>query len=373
MTFSPVSRFVLIAASCIIVIIGVQAASSILAPFFLAAVFAMLCAPPLLWLQQKGVPKLFALLIIILALITVGMALVRIISTSVADMVEALPVYEARLDEQEAALIEMVSDMGVDVSGMVITDFFSAQLIAQTAGNILAGLGGALTSSFLILFTVLFMLLEASGFPTKLRAAIGASDVSMAQFDKLSRGLKNYLVIKTWMSLATGIGVAVWLTILNIDFAIFWGLVAFMFNYIPNIGSIIAAIPAVLLGFIQFGVEAALYVTVGYLLMNNIMSYVIEPRFMGRGLDLSTLVVFLSLIFWGWILGPVGLLLSPLLTALVKIALESSEDTRWIAILLGSESSAETVLHMQQEALEPPEPEPEPPAPEISRSPDASV
>ncbi len=150
------------------------------------------------------------------------------------------------------------------------------------------------------------------------------------------------MVIKTLVSLATGIAIAIWLGVLGVDYAMLWGLLAFLLNYVPNIGSIIAAIPAVLLALVQLGVGSALLAALGFLVVNAAIGNVIEPRFMGRGLGLSTLVVFLSLVFWGWVLGPVGMLLSVPLTMTVKIALESNEDTRWIAILLGPQPSAKS-------------------------------
>ena len=143
------------------------------------------------------------------------------------------------------------------------------------------------------------------------------------------------MAIKTLTSLATGIFVGIWLAILGIDYPVLWGLVAFLLNYVPNIGSIIAAIPAVLLSFIQIDMFHALFAALGYVIVNIVIGSVIEPRVMGRGMGLSTLVVFLSLVFWGWVLGPVGMLLSVPLTMILKIALEHNEDTRWIAVLLG--------------------------------------
>jgi predicted PurR-regulated permease PerM len=148
--------------------------------------------------------------------------------------------------------------------------------------------------------------------------------------------VNRYLIIKTAASLVTGILIGLWVWILGLDFPLIWGLLAFMLNYIPTLGSIIAGVPAVLLGFIQFGPGRALMVAVGYLVVNAVLGSVVEPRFQGRGLGLSTLVVFLSLAFWGWVWGPVGALLSVPLTMTLKIALESSPDTRGIAILLGS-------------------------------------
>jgi len=147
--------------------------------------------------------------------------------------------------------------------------------------------------------------------------------------------LNKYLAIKTIFSLATGILVGIWLFILGVDYPILWGLLAFLLNYVPNIGSIIAAIPACLVALIQLGPVYALSAALGYLVLNIAIGSILEPRFMGRGLGLSTLVVFLSLVFWGWVLGPVGMLLSVPLTMIVKIALEGRDDTRKMAILLG--------------------------------------
>jgi predicted PurR-regulated permease PerM len=128
-----------------------------------------------------------------------------------------------------------------------------------------------------------------------------------------------------------------WLYVLGVDYVLLWALLAFLLNYIPNIGSIIAAIPAVLLALAQLGPAVAGLTALGFVLTNTVMGNMVEPRFLGRGLGLSTLVVFLSLIFWGWLLGTVGMLLSVPLTMIVKIALEGNDDTRWIALLLASE------------------------------------
>jgi predicted PurR-regulated permease PerM len=171
-----------------------------------------------------------------------------------------------------------------------------------------------------------------------------------AQSLQIIQDIKQYISIKTSMSLLTGAIIAVWLKFLGVDYPLLWGLLAFFFNYVPNIGSIIAAVPAVLLAFIQIDPAHAAYAAAGYLVVNGVIGNLIEPRIMGRGLGLSTLVVFLSLMFWGWVLGPVGMLLSVPLTMIGKIALESSNETRPLAILLGSESSAEEILSAGESA-----------------------
>jgi AI-2 transport protein TqsA len=124
------------------------------------------------------------------------------------------------------------------------------------------------------------------------------------------------------------------LSLIGVDFAPTWGLLAFLLNFIPNIGSIIAAVPAILLALIQLGLPSALLTLLGYLVVNITIGNFLEPRVMGRSLGLSTLVVFLSLLFWGWVLGPIGMVLSVPLTMTAKIALAVNEDTRWLAVLL---------------------------------------
>jgi predicted PurR-regulated permease PerM len=150
------------------------------------------------------------------------------------------------------------------------------------------------------------------------------------------------MVIKTLISLATGLLIGIWLTVLGVDFPILWGFLAFLLNFVPSIGSSVAAIPAVLLAFIQLGMGRALMAAAGYMAVNFILDNIIETKLMGKKLGLSTLVVFLSLIFWGSLLGPVGMVLCIPLTMTLKFACQNYKDTQWIAVLLGPEAAAES-------------------------------
>jgi len=133
----------------------------------------------------------------------------------------------------------------------------------------------------------------------------------------------------------TGLIIAIAMWIIGVDYPVLWGVLAFMLNFVPNIGSIIAAVPAVLLAMVQLGLPSALVVAAVYVAVNVLIGNIVEPRFMGKGLGLSTLVVFVSLVFWGWVLGPVGMLLSVPLTITVKLALDSKPETQWLGHLLG--------------------------------------
>jgi predicted PurR-regulated permease PerM len=191
-----------------------------------------------------------------------------------------------------------------------------------------------MTNAVMILLTVIFILAENMGFGEKLRMARGG-DTSQEWLNKFSDSVHSYLGIKAMISLATGLLIFIWLSILGVDYAVLWALLAFLLNFVPTVGSFIAAVPAVLLALVQLGVLHAGLTLGGFVVVNLVMGNVIEPRWMGRGLNLSPLVVFVSLVLWGWVLGPVGMLLSIPLTIMIKIALENQEETRWISIMLG--------------------------------------
>ena len=324
------------AAALVIIIAGMRAAQPILVPFLLSVFIALISAPPLFWLQRKRIPTALALLIVISTVITIMLGVGVLIGTSLDDFTRSLPVYQARLHEITATLLAWLSQYGVVIPEGQIRDQLDPGAAMELIARLLTGLGGALKNTLLILLIVVFILFEASGVPKKLRAAFGPQ-ASFARFEGFRENFNRYLVIKTSISLITGISVAIWLVILGVDYPLLWGLLAFLLNYIPTIGSIIAAIPAILLAAVQLGFGTALLVAVGYGAVNIGYGSMIEPRFMGRGVGLSPLVVFLSLVFWGFILGPVGMLLSVPLTMAAKIALDSNEDTRWLAIFLGPE------------------------------------
>jgi predicted PurR-regulated permease PerM len=326
-------------AAFVVVVAGLRAASDLVVPFLVAAFIALVAAPPVAWLRRRRVPAGLAVLAVIVAMVLALLLLTTVVGTSVNRFVGALPQYQQSLGEALGGVIAWLQGRGLQVSREQIGQFLDPGAAMGLAAGVLTSLQKVLTNGFLILLTVVFMLLEASGLPAKMRAAIGDPEADFSGFDAFITNLNRYLAIKSWISLATGVLCTAWLSILGVDFAILWGVLAFLLNFVPNLGSIIAGVPAVLLAFIQFGAGKAGLVALGYVVVNVVIGSGVEPRFMGRGLGLSTLVVFLSLVFWGWVFGPVGMLLSVPLTMALKIALESREDSRWLAVLLGTGSS----------------------------------
>lgn len=327
-------------AAFVVVVAGLRAAEPIVVPFLLSIFLAIISAPPLFWLERRGFPKWLAMLTVITGIVAVALGITALLGNSINDFSRDIPFYKTRLKEQFGGVVSWLSAHGVQVTREQVLSYVNPGKAIELVGEIFNGFGGVLANAFLIFLTVVFILFEAHSFPRKVRAAIDDPEKKLERFEHFTENLIRYLAIKTLTSLGTGIAIGVWLAIMGVEYPVLWGLLAFLLNYVPNIGSIIAAVPAVLLTAVQLGPLSALWTALGYLVVNIVFGNVIEPRFMGRGLGLSTLVVFLSLVFWGWVLGPVGMLLSVPLTMTLKIALDSSEETRWMAVMLGPESSA---------------------------------
>jgi AI-2 transport protein TqsA len=331
------TRFLFMAAALVIIVWGINQAQSVLVSFLIAVFFAVIGTPPVLLLERKRIPSVVAVLLVVTGMITILLILGAIVGASINSFYTELPVYQTRLQEQVSAFHALLVANGIPGMDKVLLGYINPAAVMSLTAHLLAGLGSALSNIVLILLTVTFILLEASSFPVKLRAVLGDPRQAFPQFTRFVGDIERYMVIKTLISLATGILIGIWLSILGVDFPILWGFLAFLLNYVPNVGSTVAAIPAVLLALIQLGIGSAVMATAGYLVVNFILDNVIEVRLVGQRLGLSTLVVFLSLIFWGSLLGPVGMVLCIPLTMTLKFACENNKGTRWIAVLLGHE------------------------------------
>lgn len=336
---SKTEQLLIILASFVIVVAGMKAAESIIVPFLLAVFISIVTSPPFFWLQKKRIPKGISLLLVILFFLIVIFLIGVLIGTSVTDFTTKLPFYEEKLQDQTQAVILWLTENKFIEPDFELSRAFNPASVLQIVGDTFNQVGNLFADGFLILLTVIFMMLEISGLPLKLKKILTKPDESISRFQAVFKNINKYIAIKTWISLGTGILVYILLLIIGVDYAILWAVLAFVLNFIPTIGSIIALIPPTLLTIIQLGFGEAAVVLVGYVVINTIMGNILEPKFMGKGLGLSTLVVFLSLIFWGWILGPIGMLLSVPLTITIKIVLDSSDETRWLSVMLGPDST----------------------------------
>lgn len=333
--FGAGPRLLLSAASIVVLVYGIQAAQDVLVPFLLAVFIAILGARPVGWMDRHGLPHTVSVVIVVAGLVGAGLVVSAIVGTSINEFTTRIPAYTDSLSQALTALAERFAGRRTPVRVDELLSQIEAGSAMRLTAVVLNAIRAVFADTFVILFIILFVLLETASFAPKLRAIGPRFERTLTEFGDFTEDLQHYLNLKTAISLATGIAVGLWVWAVGIDFPALWGLLAFLLNYVPTIGSFIAAVPAVLLGFIQFGLGRALVAAAGYAVINTVVGNLVEPRIMGRGLGLSTLVVFLSLLFWGWVLGPLGMILSVPLTMTLKIAFQSSERTRWVAILLG--------------------------------------
>lgn len=338
---SPIAKAMIVMACVIIVLAGIKAASVIMVPFLLSAFIAIACSPLINWASKYKVPRWASVTLVILIIMVIGFMLAGLITQSLSEFKQNMPVYREQLTGEFAWVVNKLAILNINIDKDLLLSYLDPGSAMSVATGFLSSMGSALSNIVLILLTVIFMLFEAESMPKRIHIALADPDMKMSHIDRFLQSVNSYLGIKMLVSLATGVIIGLWLYFLGIDHFLLWSVLAFLFNFIPNIGSIIAAVPAILMAFVEFGLAKAGLVGLGFVVVNMVMGNVIEPRFMGRGLGLSTLVVFLSLIFWGWLLGSAGMLLSVPLTMVVKIALESREESNWLAILLSSSDSDE--------------------------------
>ncbi len=347
----PRANYLVAAAAFVIVIAGIREASDLVLQFLVAGFLAVAVAPPIFYLQRKGAPFAVGLALVMGAFLGVIGSVATLVGSTVNEFRRELPVYNARIQDVLFDVLAWFKEYGIELTlDNTIADIVNPGQAMNLAATVFTGVGGVLANSFIILLMVIFLLMEAATLPAKLHTAFGDDSQALSRFEELGASVNRYLVIKTWISLATGVIAGVWCAILGVDFALLWGVLAFLLNYVPNIGSILAAVPPSLLALVQYGPGTAFLVAIGFIVLNNVLGNVVEPRYMGAGLGLSTFAVLMSLLFWGWVLGALGMLLSIPLTMAVKIAMEGSEETRWIAIMLGSGSAAEAIASRGEEA-----------------------
>jgi len=332
-------RTLLVAAAFVVVVAGLRAAQSVFVPVLSSALVAVLFLPAMLWLQRRRVPDWAALTIVFLAVLGLFALLTLGVGKSISDFNEQLPSYGAKLQDRMGGLVvhlnELLRPTGFEVSRSTILEHVRPDLLLDYFGSVAGAAADLLSNTMFVLLTIAFILAEAASFPRKLQEAFGGAEVVSGPSAGALASVREYLRIKLLVSLATGALAMLLVRIVGVDFPVLWGVLAFLLNFVPTIGSIVAGVPPVLLAVVQLGWAEAAWTLAGYTAINGVIGNVIEPRLMGRKLGLSSLVVWLSLVFWGWVWGPLGMLLSVPLTMLVKLLLERSDDLRWVAVLLG--------------------------------------
>ncbi len=330
MAATRTGRIILIFASIVVVGAGIKLAAPLLVPVLVASFIAIVTAPLVMWLCDRGIPRLIAVLAGLLLDIAAGAALGFPLAGAVGTFTARAPTYAPMLSGQLAQLELWLAGNGIHLES--IYDFSGSTWILNLATTMAQYAASFVSQMVLVLLIVAFMLFESTGLREKLARI--ATPGQIAELSAAAREVNTYLVAKTVMSLLTGLLVFLWCLWRGVDVPVLWGLLAYLLNYIPTVGQIIAAVPAITLALIQFGPGQALVVAAGFGGINLAVG-AIEPRVMGHALGLSALVVLVSMVVWGWLLGPVGALVSAPLTMVIKHSLAHSDELRWLAELLG--------------------------------------
>jgi len=323
-------------AAFVIIVAGMKAASSLVVLLLLSIFIVVLVGPMFLAMQRRGISSWAAMLVLVVGLTVVVSVGVHALRISLEDIARQLPRYQENLQQQVGAVLVWLEGHGVEMPEQGIRQTIAEKSTVRMIGDGITAVTHVLGRAFVVLLIAIFILLEAAILPKKLRSLPGLAEESFERLTLVIDNVRKYMGMKTVMSVLTGGLVGGFAWVCGVDNPVLLGVLAFAMNFIPNIGSILAAAPGILLAFIEFGLGRAIVVAVGYLVINVGVSNGIEPRYMGRGLGLSPMVIVITLIFWAWVLGPLGMLLAVPLTMALKVALESLPETRGLALLMGS-------------------------------------
>ena len=322
---------ILYLAALIGVIIGLKYLSPLLIYLILSIFFTILLAPIFKFFDKKGLPTVIAYIATMGGFILIFGVISYIVTISANEFINSFGIYQAKFKDLIVQLNEFLSKYNYKIDSSFIANLDFVGVFKGFLGK-----AGSLLSGFLIVaIGVSFLLFESKDFVNK----IDDLKLDGIDFDYFAKSVQKYFFIKSFTSLLTGILIAFALIIFKMPFIFFFGFLAFILNFIPVVGSIIAAFPALIIAITTFDITTTIYLATIYVAINITVSNVIEPKIMGDGLDLSPAIIFFSLIFWGWIFGVVGTFFAVVLTIILKLALQSSNKTKKYAYLLSKYKS----------------------------------
>ncbi|AKB54388.1 MULTISPECIES: AI-2E family transporter [Methanosarcina] len=326
------ARILLYSTAAVILTIGMREIASILTVFFFSVFIALILTPLVRWLKKKGIPGVLSVFLVILLFAFIVLILGLIVASAAIQFGSQIPLYQNQL-------IEFMSNLAKYIPSY---DGFSVQsiirgIVSITVSfvvNIVNGLVNTGTTVGIIILTTAFMLIEAANVPNKINEKIEKQSELQLRLSIFGRKLVKFIVIRAEINLITAVAITITFLIGGIDYAILWGVFIFILSYIPYIGLVVASIPPIVIALFKYGPLGALAVIVVITAVDGITENVLFPSLMGKGLQLSPAFLFLALIYWNFVLGGAGALLSIPLTMALKIMLESFDETKWMARLM---------------------------------------
>jgi predicted PurR-regulated permease PerM len=326
-------RVMLVLAATVVVLVGIRLGAPILNPIFFAVVLSLLFGPLYSWLESRGLPSPLALVIMLVVIGAIFLGLIFILGVSISRFSERVGFYTSQLNSQVVDLEALLERLGL--SNVDLRDVIKPSALTGAVGAVLSGIAGFLSDLFLILIIMLFLLGEGPAMMDRLRAGAGGDNPQVERLTTVGRSVVRQFGLRAIVNLVTGGGVTVLLFLLGVDFPLLWGILTFFLSFVPYIGLVLAVTPAVVLALAEFGVNRAVVVIVGVIVINILAENVLSPMMMGRGLNISPTVVFLSFVFWAWLLGGPGAFLALPITLFVAVMFDTFPETRWLANIIG--------------------------------------
>ena len=332
---TPLGRFLLTLASVVAVLAGMRAAAPVIGPVFIALLITIAWSPGSTRLRKRygWHPTVAALTGIVLGVIALTF-FVALVWMSLVQLQDRLPQYQPRVAAIQQSITVTLADLGIDTSRLFSSETLQPGAIVGWALRAIRRLTETAGNLAILVLLMAFMMIEAVRYPEKLRDALASSSAAVERANRFGASMRSYVVINAIFGLIAAVANTALLLALDVDFAILWGVVSFLLSFVPNVGFLMALVPPAVLALIQFGIVRAAIVLVGYFVINFIVDNIIKPRFVGESLDLTPIAVVISLVFWGWLLGPVGALVAVPLSIAVKFLLESFDESRWLAHIM---------------------------------------
>jgi AI-2 transport protein TqsA len=338
----------LLTIACIVVVVaGMKAAASFFVPIMVAVFLAVLSFPLMNWLIRHRVPHSVALGLTVLVIISAVAPLIYGTGVLISSFWKDVPMYADRAKILVDSSASWLEAKGVTDAKQMAGQIFDAQGIIDFAkqqdvfnrltsmvGSTFGTVATLVASCIVVLLVSLFILMEAPGTAERFAAVRKAGGPDLEVMVQSAHDIQKFLGVKTLISVATGVLVVLWCMMFGLKYPLLWGILAFLFNYIPAVGSTAAGLPAVIEALVVHGVGSAVGVAVGYALINFCLDSLVQPMLMGRRFGISGLVVVVSVVFWGWLWGPVGMFLAVPLTMMMKVFLENTDEFEWISVAM---------------------------------------
>lgn len=330
----PINQLFILLASLFVIFLILKFAADIIVPFLIAVAIAILLAPVLTFLETKRIPKAVSLVFVTILVLIPIILLGGYVGQEVHEFAQNYHTVQQEFYDWLQKFSLFLGRFGINVSLDEFKEALGKTNFTELIQNLALQAKDQFSYFFMIFFIVAFMLMESTFFYNKLLKIMSKKDGDIEKEMEIIEKVKSYFLIKVKTSMLTAIWVLAVLWYLDVEYFLLWATLAFFLNFIPVIGSILAAVPTVLMALVNQDAVTALWVALWYVIINMVVGNILEPRIMGKGLGISPLVIFLSMIFWGWVFGPAGMILSVPLTMGMQFLFDQYEETKWFAFML---------------------------------------